>query len=262
VLINLVDNAVKFTPNGGTVIIQGCTVDADTVEISVTDTGRGMNPETKARIFERLYQSPESVDRSGLGLGLFICGEIVRLHGGRISVSSEPGRGATFTFTLPAYSLAKLLGPVVAHQNLWPAPFVLVQLQMKPISYHAEEKWKETMRQYLEIVRRCIRIDKDMVLPPIGTSGGEEPVFILASTDLEKSVIMTERIREHLGRLPEFKTTCALSLTAAPVELSSVTSNQSQEERVRCVADTVTEMIKVSVGPTHSVTPRSSCTSN
>src|SRR5712671_3884859 len=111
VLINLVDNAVKFTPADGAVMLQASLVDADpdSVYISVSDTGRGIGPEAKALIFERLYQDPDSVDnnRSGLGLGLFICREIVRLHQGRIWVSSEPGQGSTFT--LPTYSLGKLL---------------------------------------------------------------------------------------------------------------------------------------------------------
>ncbi len=77
VLINLVDNAIKFTQQDGSVVIKACMVEADpgSVYISVSDTGRGIGPEAKALIFERLYQDPDSVDnsRSGLGLGLFIC---------------------------------------------------------------------------------------------------------------------------------------------------------------------------------------------
>ena len=121
VLINLLDNAIKFTPPEGSVVVKACLVEADpdAVYISVSDTGRGMGPEAKALIFERLYQDPDSVDnnRSGLGLGLFICKEIVRLSGGRIWVSSEVGQGSTFSFTLPVYSLEKLLAPVVMHEG-------------------------------------------------------------------------------------------------------------------------------------------------
>src|SRR6202140_512964 len=121
VMINLMDNAIKFTPPDGGVMLQASMVDADpsSVYVSISDTGRGIGPEAKALIFERLYQDPESVDnnRSGLGLGLFICREIIRLHEGRIWVSSDPGQASTFTFTLPVYSLAKLLAPVIAYQN-------------------------------------------------------------------------------------------------------------------------------------------------
>jgi signal transduction histidine kinase len=112
VLINLLDNGIKFTPADGSVVVKACMVETDpgVVYVSVTDTGRGISPEAKALIFERLYQDPESVDnnRSGLGSGLFISKELIRLPGGRIWISSEPGQGSTFTFTLPFYSLAKL----------------------------------------------------------------------------------------------------------------------------------------------------------
>src|ERR1700688_819341 len=138
VMINLMDNAIKFTPPDGGVMLQASMVDADpsSVYVSISDTGRGIGPEAKALIFERLYQDPESVDnnRSGLGLGLFICREIIRLHEGRIWVSSEPGQGSTFTFTLPVYSLAKLLAPVIAYQNRLRPSFVLVRIELTPLT--------------------------------------------------------------------------------------------------------------------------------
>src|ERR1700678_1008265 len=81
VLINLLDNAIKFTPPDGSVMVKACLTEAspDHAYISVSDTGRGISNEAKALIFERLYQDPDSVDnnRSGLGLGLFICRAIV-----------------------------------------------------------------------------------------------------------------------------------------------------------------------------------------
>src|SRR5579864_3571248 len=115
VLINLIENGIKFTPQGGAVTVRACLVptDPDFVYISVVDTGCGISPDARALVFERLYQDPNAVDnsRKGLGLGLFIAKELVNLHGGRIWVASEPGHGTTFTFTLPLYSLAKLLFP-------------------------------------------------------------------------------------------------------------------------------------------------------
>src|SRR5271154_2327871 len=121
VLINLTDNAIKFTSPEGSVMVKACMVEADedAVYVSVTDTGRGITPDAKALIFERLYQDPELIDnnRTGLGLGLFICRELVKLHGGKIWVASEPGQGSTFTFTLPLYSLAKLLSPVIVFEQ-------------------------------------------------------------------------------------------------------------------------------------------------
>jgi signal transduction histidine kinase len=251
VLMNLVDNAIKFTPPEGSVMVQASMVDADpaSVYLSVSDTGRGISADAKALIFERLYQDPDSVDnnRSGLGLGLFICREIVRLHEGRIWVSSEPAQGTTFTFTLPVYSLAKLLAPVIAHEGRLRSAFVLVRVELTPLSNPQRGNWKETWRQCLDILRRCVYLDKDLVLPAMGTSGAAETFFVVASTDLQQSGIMTARIREQLERLPELKAKCTVTLMAAPVDLPSDISRQTLEQQVQTVAERVTGMITSSM---------------
>jgi signal transduction histidine kinase len=247
VLINLIDNAIKFTPPDGSVVVRACMVEADPgyVYISVTDTGRGIGPEAKALVFERLYQDPDSVDnnRSGLGLGLFICREIVRLHEGRIWVSSEAGQGSTFTFTLPIYSLAKLLAPVIVYQGRLRPAFVLVRIDLRPLTSPPRRNWKELWQQALEILRRCVYLDKDLVLPPMGTSGTGETFFVVASTDLERSGIMTTRIREQLERVSELKTKCTFTITTVPVELPSDNPPGTLEQQVQAVADGITQMI-------------------
>jgi len=247
VMINLLDNAIKFTPADGAVMLQASKVDADpsAAYVSISDTGRGIGPEAKALIFERLYQDPESVDnnRSGLGLGLFICREIVRLHEGRIWVSSEPGQGSTFTFTLPVYSLPNLLAPVVTYQDRLRPSFVLVRIELTRVTNPPRGNWKETWQQCLEIVRRCVYLDKDLVLPPMGTSGTTETFFVVASTDLTRSGIMTTRIREQLERVPDLKTKCSLTITTVAVELASASDSAPLPQQVQAVADGVTQMI-------------------
>jgi signal transduction histidine kinase len=247
VLINLADNAIKFTPAEGSVMVQASMVDADPgfVYISVTDTGRGIGPEAKALIFERLYQDPDSIDnnRSGLGLGLFICRELVRLHVGRIWVSSELGQGSTFTFTLPIYSLAKLLAPVITYENRLRPAFVLVRIDLTPLSNPPRGNWKEIRQQGLEVLRRCVYLDKDLVLPPMGTSGAVETFFVVASTDLQRSGIMTTRIREQLERVTDLKAKCTMTITTVPVELPSGNLGETLEQQVQTVASCVTQMI-------------------
>lgn len=247
VLINLIDNAIKFTPQDGAVMVQANVVDADpnAIYISVSDTGRGINPEAKSLIFERLYQDPDSIDnnRSGLGLGLFICREIVRLHEGRIWVSSEPGQGSTFTFTLPAYSLAKLLAPVITHQERLRSDFVLVRVELTPLTNPVRGNWKETWQQSLEVVRRCVYLDKDLVLPPIGLSGSGETFYVVASTDLGRSGIMTTRIREQLEKIEGLKDKCTLTITTAPIEPIPIEADDSLERQVQKVAESVTHMM-------------------
>lgn len=247
VLINLVDNAIKFTPEDGTVMLQSNVVeaDADFVYVAVSDTGRGISPEAKSLIFERLYQDGDSVDnnRSGLGLGLFICREIVKLHQGRIWVSSERGQGSTFTFTLPIYSLAKLLTPIVAYEGELRSSFVLVRVDLTPLTSPPRGNWKETWQQALEILRRCCYLDKDLVLPPMGVSGAAETFFVVASTDMERSGVMTSRIRGQLERIPELQSKCTLTISTSPVELPAATAEKTVQQQVQILADCVRDMI-------------------
>jgi two-component system, NtrC family, sensor kinase len=102
VLLNLLSNAVKFTPEGGRISLRARLTDR-AVEIAVTDTGIGIAPEDQAAIFEEFRQvgSDETRKLEGTGLGLTLAKKFVELHGGRIWVDSELGRGSTFTFTLP-----------------------------------------------------------------------------------------------------------------------------------------------------------------
>jgi signal transduction histidine kinase len=104
VLLNLLSNAVKFTPEGGRITLKAGRTEG-MVEIAVTDTGIGIAPEDQAAIFEEFRQvgSDETRKQEGTGLGLTLAKKFVELHGGRIWVESEPGRGATFTFTLPLH---------------------------------------------------------------------------------------------------------------------------------------------------------------
>lgn len=106
VVTNLLNNAIKFTPNGGAVNVTATRSQQEPAlyEITVTDTGRGIPAEHHERIFERLYQvtsTDASIER-GLGLGLSICRSIVELHGGRIQVESPQTGGSRFTIQLPA----------------------------------------------------------------------------------------------------------------------------------------------------------------
>ncbi|OAT81786.1 two-component system histidine kinase PnpS [Desulfotomaculum copahuensis] len=103
VLINLVDNALKYTPGGGQVTVSAAAADGR-LEVSVADTGVGIPAESLPRIFERFYRVDKARSRElgGIGIGLAIVKHIIRAHGGKIQVESTPGRGSVFSFTLPA----------------------------------------------------------------------------------------------------------------------------------------------------------------
>jgi signal transduction histidine kinase len=98
---NLLSNAVKFTPSGGKVEVSSAQQNGE-VLVSVADTGPGIAPEDRKRVFEEFQQTELGAEeREGTGLGLALSKKLVELHGGRIWVESEPGKGSTFTFTLP-----------------------------------------------------------------------------------------------------------------------------------------------------------------
>jgi two-component system phosphate regulon sensor histidine kinase PhoR len=102
VLINLLHNAISYTPEGGSITVETTPVPGG-VEVSVTDDGIGIPLEDLSRIFERFYRVDKGRSRElgGTGLGLSIVKHIVEAHGGHVRVESKPGKGSRFTFFLP-----------------------------------------------------------------------------------------------------------------------------------------------------------------
>ena len=108
ILIILLDNAIKFTPEGGSIKVQARVHQKDSrfLLLEVSDTGIGISPDMGERIFERLYQVSERIEtsRKGLGLGLYICKELVTRQGGHIWARRRSLKGSTFSFTLPVFT--------------------------------------------------------------------------------------------------------------------------------------------------------------
>ena len=100
VWLNLLDNAAKFSPEGGTVAVN-LRKEKSALMVSVTDQGEGMSADTQAHIFEQFYQGDTSHTTQGNGLGLAMVKKVLELHGGSIQVNSAPGQGSCFTVTLP-----------------------------------------------------------------------------------------------------------------------------------------------------------------
>jgi two-component system, OmpR family, phosphate regulon sensor histidine kinase PhoR len=115
ILTNLVDNAIKYAPDGGPVTVSVTSDDRDpTLVVAVTDCGVGLSPEQAERIFERFYRANDAAGGAprGLGLGLFLCRRLVEAQGGRIWVESAAAQGSTFRFTLPELALPEDGGSV------------------------------------------------------------------------------------------------------------------------------------------------------
>jgi signal transduction histidine kinase len=107
VITNLVDNAIRYTPEGGKIRVRA-SQDGDQIILSVSDTGVGIPTKAKDHIFEKFYrvEGPQTRELEGAGLGLAAVKSIVESHGGRVWVQSKEGQGSTFYFTLPTTTSA------------------------------------------------------------------------------------------------------------------------------------------------------------
>jgi len=100
VFANLLDNALKYTPEGGAVQVS-CSTQGDRVAVCIRDTGIGISKAEQPLIWDRMYRGDRSRSQRGLGLGLSLVKAIVEAHNGQVSVNSESGSGAAFTVLLP-----------------------------------------------------------------------------------------------------------------------------------------------------------------
>lgn len=103
VLSNLLDNAIKYTPRGGSISITAFHRTTQKIQVAIQDTGPGIPLENQDRIFEESFRLKRDEEKDGYGLGLALCRRILRAHYGRIWVESSPGEGSQFVFTLPVY---------------------------------------------------------------------------------------------------------------------------------------------------------------
>ncbi|MDJ0658973.1 MAG: histidine kinase [Crocosphaera sp.] len=103
VIVNLLDNAIKYTPQGGEITLSILHRTSQKVQVSVCDTGPGIPEEKQERIFEGHFRLQRDQEKEGYGLGLSLCRKIIRVHYGQIWVDSVPGQGSCFHFTLPVY---------------------------------------------------------------------------------------------------------------------------------------------------------------
>ena len=232
ILTNLIENAIKFTPEHGEIHVQVSPYEVNPafLRIAVHDTGCGISSEATEMIFERLYQEanvPES-RRKGLGLGLYICRELVAAHGGCIWVESQLGQGSVFFFTLPIVSLAELLSPLSSTNTGRSDTLVLITVdvffRLRPSSRSTQHA---LLRQTWQALQRCILHDRDVLLPRLAHLGEGELFFLVACTDQRGADAIVGRIREQQEFSPGRKedgidvriSTLPCQLPAEPQEL-------------------------------------------
>ena len=201
VFINLIGNAIKFTPPGGKISIdsRGLTEKRDYLKIMVTDTGVGIAPEDLPKVFDRFYQGgrTETGLITGTGLGLAIVKEIVEGHQGSIQAESKFGSGASFIFTLPVFGVETIgnlvLNPMFAEAERDKSPFSLIRVDFwdqrsKRESLLSRESWEGVMYALQKMVRSV-----DTVIPFQNSA-----VYIFSFNDKKLAKEIGERIQVKL----------------------------------------------------------------
>jgi signal transduction histidine kinase len=243
VLLNLIENAVKFTPKGGTIQLTAeKSDDSSSALVQVRDTGCGISESAQPLVFEKLFQEENASDqaRKGLGLGLSICKDLVLRQGGNIWVKSHLGRGSTFSFTLPTFSLSKLLFPVLVENGRVRESVCLMTIKLAPVPVtSALEAWGKTRREFLDLLQRCILPDKDVLLPPMRRSDTGEIFFMIAATDAPGAEVLAKRIRDQVARRAEISSNSVLSVSSELLRNLSQAQSSSAEEWVEEIAKVV-----------------------
>lgn len=157
IMFNLLHNAIKFTPEGK-IVVDG-EVKGDQVSISVMDTGVGMSEETVKQIFDRYVQgtNAEVITEGGFGIGLYICKQLIELHGGSLEVKSALGEGSAFTFSLPVAETKMLAASEEDHYTY------LEEAAVSHVPHIAEEDIDVTDLTVIEDHPRIIVVDDERV---------------------------------------------------------------------------------------------------
>ncbi|MFQ5684636.1 MAG: ATP-binding protein [Candidatus Binatia bacterium] len=253
ILVNLIDNGVKFTPAKGKITVRARVFDQDRkfICVAVADTGCGISPEGTQRIFDRLYQEPNNneASRKGLGLGLHICKELVSRHGGRIWVESRLGQGSSFYFTLPIFSLEKLLYPVITEDNRLKETISLITVELSPVDGGTPTKLTETMRQEAwQGLHGCITPGKELLLPRMTNAAGSELFYVVECGDRNSSVMAVQKIREQLSQSGDVqKGSIGVTVTSAAMDPQLGQNGASLEQQVEGVSTRVLDVINAAV---------------
>ena len=253
ILINLIDNAFKFTPENGTVTVgaREYIQDPEFVCVSVADTGRGIPPEESEKIFDYLYQieASDQAGHKGLGLGLYICKELVSLQGGQMWVESQPGLGSTFFFTLPLLSVPRLIAPVLTERDLLTGSTVLITIEILPVEKRILAKTDITaLQEAWNAVQGLILPGQGVLLPIVPHTGSGEVFLVAQCADESGAEALAQRIRESLAcceALQNARLDHAVRLTMLDIPLES---DAGREQLQKHVARSIEERLKTAPG--------------
>jgi sigma-B regulation protein RsbU (phosphoserine phosphatase) len=245
-LINLIENAITSSAPEKSILVEARLMDLDPgfVHVSVEDTGSGIRPEATALTSERFFQIPGGIDgsRTGWCSGLDITKELVRLHGGRLWAESQPGYGSTVSFTLPLFSLAKFLFPVITDEGHLRRSVVLITAEIASQLPPGVGDWREISQRCEELLRFCVLPGEGIVVPATENAGQVGIFLIVASTDEHGAKLLMERVRSQLRHCDKLKASGVFKVSARPIPLPSEETSSPLETLVQIVAEKITEM--------------------
>src|SRR5258706_2617552 len=258
ILTNLIDNAVKFTPGSGAIIVSArlCEEDDNFVRVSVSDSGCGISAESAAKIFDRLYQAEQASEagRKGLGLGLHIVRELVLGHGGRIWVESQLGKGSKFHFTLPVFSLKRSLRYLLesagaAIKSLF---IVCVELEVAPTTPVDVVKALEDMIWVL--LNQMELPDQTVLLPNMMTAQGHGRFYLAHAKDLGSCCAVAKRIENEISKWRQVRNSdCDVRINVKTLDLPTMQQGVGMEPALQQIDEYVSRQILLLSGETRKI---------
>jgi sigma-B regulation protein RsbU (phosphoserine phosphatase) len=201
-LIILADNALKFTPADGgvTIAARWSEQESSFVVIEVADSGPGIALDVIDQVFDRLFQAsaPDSAGRRGLGLGLYICRELVTRQGGEVWATSTPGQGAKFYIKLPVFSLSDLIAPTLKLALGGPLVLSVTEMASKA-GWLSGEARVESSRVLRDLLLTCLEPELEALLPKMGSAGATDLFFIVSGALGTHGVSLAQRIRDQIA---------------------------------------------------------------
>ena len=242
ILTNLIDNAIKFTPENGGITVRArvCEEDDSFVRVSVQDTGCGISPDHAEKIFDRLYQEERALatNRKGLGLGLHITKELVSRHGGRIWVESEPNKGSAFHFTLPVFSLKRSLRSLLESAQLPVTSLSIVAAELQPAPGTPPDVAKALQDMVWVSLNQVELAEQTVLLPNIMPSIGHVCFYLAQAKDLESGQALAARVGKEISDCKQVRNAnCRVRTQVWTLDLHPATETVNVETRIGEVND-------------------------
>jgi len=258
IIANLIDNAVKFTPENGTITVSAslCEEDDNFVRVSVKDSGCGISAESAAKIFDRLYQVEQASEagRKGLGLGLHIVRELVLGHGGRVWVESQPGKGSKFHFTLPVFSLKRSLRYLLKSAGTTIKSLFIVGVELEVAPGTPVDVIKALEDKIWVLLNQMELPDQTVLLPNIMTAQGHGRFYLAHTKDLGSCCAVAKRIENEISKWRQVRNSdCDVKIGVKTLDLPTMQQGVEMESALQQIDDYVSHEILLLSGETRKI---------